>query len=85
MGIEIVKDPETKEPFPSNLKASTRLFNICYENQILIYPCSGIINGIRGDHFLVCPPFTSSKEEINNYFSDLSKCIELFVEDMKNY
>jgi adenosylmethionine-8-amino-7-oxononanoate aminotransferase len=78
MGVEIVKDSATKEPFPASAHAIRHLFDICFERQIIIYPCSGAINGVRGDHFLVCPPFTSTKEVIRTYFDGLNQAIAVF-------
>jgi adenosylmethionine-8-amino-7-oxononanoate aminotransferase len=78
MGVEIVKDSATKEPFPANVHAIRQLFDICFERQIIIYPCSGAINGVRGDHFLICPPFTSTKEAIGTYFDGLNQAIAVF-------
>lgn len=83
MGVEIVKDAESKDPFPPDRHASRHLFEICFDRRILIYPCTGVVNGIQGDHFLVCPPFTSTKEEISTYFKGLSEALNQFKDEMR--
>lgn len=83
MGIELVKDASTKEPFPADAHASHKLFDLCFANQLIVYPGSGSINGVRGDHFLVCPPFTSTKEAIAEYFTGLDRALSLFEREMK--
>jgi adenosylmethionine-8-amino-7-oxononanoate aminotransferase len=82
MGVEIVKNSTTKEPFPPQARAIRKLFDICFEDQIIIYPCTGSINGVKGDHFLVCPPFTSSKDAIGDYFEGLRRAISRFEQEM---
>ena len=78
MGVEVVKNSETKEPFPPQARAIRKLFDICFEDQIIIYQCNGSINGVKGDHFLVCPPFTSTKDAIAAYFKGLRGAISRF-------
>jgi adenosylmethionine-8-amino-7-oxononanoate aminotransferase len=82
MGVELVKDADTKEPFPVELHASKVLFDLCYASQIIIYPGSGTVNGTRGEHFLVCPPFTSTKEAIAEYFTGLDKALSRFEREV---
>ncbi|MCS7233669.1 MAG: aspartate aminotransferase family protein [Synergistetes bacterium] len=62
-GIEIVKDKNTKEPFPRSVNAISKVTNILTEMGLLVYPGSGAADGIRGDHFMIAPPFTLKEEE----------------------
>jgi adenosylmethionine-8-amino-7-oxononanoate aminotransferase len=78
MGIELVKDPKSKEPFDPSFNASGLLFDLCMKKGIIIYPCSGSINGIRGNHFLLCPPFTISHEEIEQIIRRLDEALQEF-------
>jgi len=75
MGIELVKNARTKEPFNAELNVSGLLFNLCLKKGIIIYPCSGVIDGVRGNHFLLCPPFTILYEEIDQIIDKLSKAL----------
>ena len=64
-GVELVQSRATKEPFPPPLKASRRLYDACLEEGLLIYPGSGTREGQDGDHFIVAPPFTVTRQEID--------------------
>ena len=35
----------------------------CLEENVLTYPTQGCVDGLRGDHVLLAPPFTISPEE----------------------
>ncbi len=83
MGVEVVQNSETKEPFPPHARAIRKLFEVCFEQQIITYPCTGSIHGVKGDHFLICPPFTSSEEAIADYFKGLRQAISRFEQEMR--
>jgi adenosylmethionine-8-amino-7-oxononanoate aminotransferase len=83
MGIELVKDTKSKEPFDPPFNASGLLFDLCMKKGIIIYPCSGSMNGIRGNHFLLCPPFTISHEEIEQIIQRLDEALQEFERILK--
>lgn len=63
-GVEIVQDRTTKAPFPREWNVSKRIGEKGIEKGIVLYPGSGSFDGVLGDHILVCPPLTISREEI---------------------
>jgi adenosylmethionine-8-amino-7-oxononanoate aminotransferase len=64
-GVEFVKDRKTKEPFPAKLKFYQRVGDLAFERGVVFYPGGGCVDGERGDHVLIAPPFVISKEEID--------------------
>ena len=78
MGIELVKDARTKEPFDPALNAIGHFFEFCMEKGIIIYPCSRATKSSKGDYFLVCPPFTISYEEIDHIINGLDEALGEF-------
>ncbi|RLC09356.1 MAG: aspartate aminotransferase family protein, partial [Deltaproteobacteria bacterium] len=36
---------------------------IALEKGLVIYPGSGSVDGVSGDHFLICPPFIITKDQ----------------------
>lgn len=64
-GIEFVKDKESKEPFDPSLKVGYMIKDEAFKNGISIYPGSGTIDGIRGDHVLIAPMYISKREDID--------------------
>lgn len=62
IGIELVRDRATKEPFPREARATERVLAAGREAGLLLYPSTGHVGG-RGDLLLLGPPFILSDEE----------------------
>lgn len=54
MGMELTR-PGTNRPLPPELHAAQSLDALAQEECLLIYPCSGIVDGKRGDAILFLP------------------------------
>jgi adenosylmethionine-8-amino-7-oxononanoate aminotransferase len=63
LGVEFVKDKFTREPFPKEQNIADKIRQACLEENVLTYPAQGCVDGVRGDHVLLAPPFTISPEE----------------------
>jgi len=63
LGVEFVKDKATREPFPKEQNIAEKIRQACLEESVLTYPTQGCVDGQRGDHILLAPPFTISLEE----------------------
>jgi adenosylmethionine-8-amino-7-oxononanoate aminotransferase len=63
LGVEFVKDKLTREPFPKEHNIAEKIRQACLEENVLTYPTQGCVDGLRGDHLLLAPPFTISPEE----------------------
>ncbi len=74
-GIEFVKNKETKEPFSPELEFNGRIVDQCFENGLLVYPGTGTVDGVRGDHIQVAPPLIINQDEINEIVRLLDKSI----------
>ena len=57
LGLELVADRETKEPFDPALKLHARVKTQAMARGLMVYPAGGTIDGSRGDHVLLAPPF----------------------------
>jgi adenosylmethionine-8-amino-7-oxononanoate aminotransferase len=64
-GIELVADRSTKEPYDPTLRVHATLKADAMERGLLVYPMGGTLDGRRGDHILLAPPFTCTPAEIN--------------------
>jgi adenosylmethionine-8-amino-7-oxononanoate aminotransferase len=62
-GVEFVKDKATREPFPKSHNIAEKIRQACLEESVLTYPTQGCVDGLRGDHILLAPPYTISPEE----------------------
>ena len=74
-GLEFVKDRETKAPVDSGKGLAARLKARAMENGLICYPMSGTIDGKRGDHVLLAPPFISTEAQIDELIGKLSKSL----------
>ncbi len=77
IGIEFVKNKETGEPFnfDKSGKVAGMISKQCMKNGLVVYPGSGEVDGHRGDHILVAPPFIIQKDEIDEIVSILGQSI----------
>ena len=55
--IELVADRTTKESFDPAMKLHARIKQAAMERGLMVYPMGGTIDGARGDHVLLAPPF----------------------------
>jgi adenosylmethionine-8-amino-7-oxononanoate aminotransferase len=76
MAIELVADRETKVPFEPALKLSARVKAAAFERGLLVYPGSGTVDGVRGDHVLVAPPYIVSDGEIDVIVERLGEAVD---------
>lgn len=63
LGIEFVKEKSRREPFPKEDNIAERIRAAALEENVLTYPSQGCVDGLRGDHILLAPPFVISAEE----------------------
>ncbi len=75
-GIEFVADRETKAPFSPDLHFAQHVCDLAFERGVLLYPGSGCVDGVRGDHLMVSPPFVVTEEEIDEIISVLQTILE---------
>jgi adenosylmethionine-8-amino-7-oxononanoate aminotransferase len=74
-GVEFVADRATKETLPGKLHYGYRVCDRCREMGVLLYPGSGCVDGKRGDHLMVAPPFVATREELDVIVETLGRAI----------
>ncbi len=63
LGIEFVRDKSTRAPFDPSEGIAEKIRAAAMDAGILTYPTQGCVDGIRGDHILLAPPFIIKPEE----------------------
>jgi adenosylmethionine-8-amino-7-oxononanoate aminotransferase len=63
LGIEFVKNKSTREPFPREDNIAEKIRQAMLAENVLTYPSQGCVDGIRGDHVLLAPPFVLTPAE----------------------
>jgi adenosylmethionine-8-amino-7-oxononanoate aminotransferase len=66
VGVEFVADRDSKATLDPALKTHARLKSAAMQNGLLVYPMGGTVDGVRGDHVLVAPPFICTERDIDN-------------------
>ena len=76
-GIEIVKNRSTKEPFQKKLNIAGKIKREALDIGLICYPMQGTVDGSKGDHILIAPPFIINEDEINELSTKLKSTIDL--------
>jgi adenosylmethionine-8-amino-7-oxononanoate aminotransferase len=76
MAIELVADRATKQPFEPALSLHTRVKAAAMARGLMVYPMGGTIDGQRGDHVLLAPPFVSTPAEIDEIVHRLGEAVD---------
>jgi adenosylmethionine-8-amino-7-oxononanoate aminotransferase len=63
IGIEFVKNKASREPFPKEENMAERFRQAALAENMLVYPTQGCVDGVRGDHILLAPPFIVTQSE----------------------
>jgi predicted 3-demethylubiquinone-9 3-methyltransferase (glyoxalase superfamily) len=66
--IELVVDPETKEPFDPALGLNARVKREAMARGLMCYPMGGTVDGRIGDHVMLAPPFIIDEQTIESVF-----------------
>jgi adenosylmethionine-8-amino-7-oxononanoate aminotransferase len=76
--IEFLADRDRKLPFDPRLKIHQRIKDHALRAGVGIYPTGGTIDGRRGDHALIAPPYICQPSDLEN----IVDCIEVAVTSM---
>jgi adenosylmethionine-8-amino-7-oxononanoate aminotransferase len=74
--LELVRDRASKEPFDPGRKIGARINTEAMERGLICYPMSGTIDGTRGDHVILAPPFNVTRAQIDEAVDKLGQAVE---------
>ncbi|MDF2501793.1 MAG: Acetylornithine transaminase [Anaerosporomusa subterranea] len=81
LGVEIVKDKLTKEPYPVKMGMAEKLTVALVKNGVIVYPGTGNADGENGDQFLLAPPLIITKDQADEL---VEKMVKGFAEFERN-
>ena len=84
IGLEFVKNRETKAPFEPSWKLNQRVKQEAKERGVMVYPMPGTIDGILGDHIVLAPPFNTSASDIDAIVSAVTDSIPSAIAGIPN-
>ncbi len=79
LGLELVADRATKEPFDPQAKLHARVKRAAMERGLMVYPMGGTIDGMRGDHVLLAPPFIVDTEIVDEIVHRLGEAVDAAI------
>ena len=77
--IELVADRATKDTFDPALKLNARIKRQAMDRGLMVYPMGGTIDGARGDHVLLAPPFIVTPTEIDTIVERLGDAVDAAI------
>ncbi|MDU4959501.1 MAG: aspartate aminotransferase family protein [Sporomusaceae bacterium] len=82
LGVEIVRDKQTKEPYPAKLAMAEKLTQTLLRHGVIVYPGSGNADGENGDQFLLAPPLIISKDQTDELIAALLAGFKEFEQNL---
>ena len=76
LGLELVRDRDTRAAFPPQLGLHKKFKQAAFENGLVCYPAGGTIDGQQGDHILLAPPFIIDTGHIDEIVKKLDKALK---------
>jgi adenosylmethionine-8-amino-7-oxononanoate aminotransferase len=76
IGLELVADRASKRPFAPERRLHARVKSEALARGLMCYPNGGTIDGTRGDHVLLAPPFVVTDTELDLILDRLAAAID---------
>jgi adenosylmethionine-8-amino-7-oxononanoate aminotransferase len=80
--LEFLQDRSTKTPFDPSVQVHDRVKDAALRAGLGIYPTGGTIDGRRGDHVLIAPPYTSKSSDIEIIVDRLDEAVNAALRDL---
>jgi adenosylmethionine-8-amino-7-oxononanoate aminotransferase len=75
-GLELVEDRATKRAFDPACKIHARVKAAAMEAGLLCYPMGGTLDGERGDHVLIAPPYIVTDAQLDELVEKLARAFD---------
>lgn len=82
LGVEIVKDKTTKEPFPVKMGMAEKVTQTLIQHGVIVYPGTGNADGVDGDQFLVSPPLIITKQQADELVDAMAAGFAAFAKTL---
>jgi adenosylmethionine-8-amino-7-oxononanoate aminotransferase len=79
LGVELVQDRASKTPFDPEHKLHAKIKAQAMQRGLMVYPMGGTVDGQRGDHVLLAPPFIVQDTELDYIVEHLALAIDAAV------
>jgi adenosylmethionine-8-amino-7-oxononanoate aminotransferase len=79
LALELVEDRRSKTPFDPERSIHQSAKAEALKRGLLVYPSGGTVDGRRGDHILLAPPYTVSGKELEMIVDLLGETLEAIL------
>ena len=79
IGMELVAERTTLEPFAPAARLHARIKTQAMARGLMCYPNGGTLDGARGDHVLLAPPFIVEDEHLEHIVETLGAAVDAAV------
>ncbi|KAJ4983278.1 aminotransferase [Stagonosporopsis vannaccii] len=84
-GIEFVKDKQTMQPFPADMKVNWKMYErgLAPPYEVHVYPGSGTVDGVNGDHIIISPSYNITNADVDAIVDRVGRLVENFFETLE--
>jgi adenosylmethionine-8-amino-7-oxononanoate aminotransferase len=75
VGVEFLADRAARRPFAASDGVAERVKNAALDAGVGVYPGSGTIDGVVGDHVLIAPPFNVPESFVDEIVDKFAKAV----------
>jgi adenosylmethionine-8-amino-7-oxononanoate aminotransferase len=81
--LELVSNRASKRPFDPALKLHARVKREAMARGLMVYPMGGTVDGVKGDHVLLAPPFIVEGSQVDAIVDRLDAALEAALADVR--
>ena len=81
--LELVSDRAGKRPFDPAAKLPAHIKREAMALGLMVYPMGGTVDGVRGDHVLLAPPFIIEAAQVDAIVDRLGAALEAALADLR--
>jgi adenosylmethionine-8-amino-7-oxononanoate aminotransferase len=81
--LELVSDRASKQPFDPATKLHARVKREAMDRGLMVYPMGGTVDGVRGDHVLLAPPFIIEGSQVDAIAERLGAALDAALTDVR--
>jgi len=81
--VELAEDRDGRQAFDPALQLHARIKRTALANGLLCYPGGGTIDGVRGDHVLLAPPYITTEAELQAAVEILALSIDAAIAEVR--
>ncbi|WP_108448901.1 aspartate aminotransferase family protein [Halomonas sp. BN3-1] len=76
LGLELVADRASKEPFDPDQRLNAAVKAAAMDQGLMCYPAGGTLDGRRGDHVLLAPPYIVEEDHLDEIVDKLDAALQ---------